>query len=271
MAGVGLAGAPRGRGTCGKNSAGRGLRAGGRVVKRPARGLRAGEKGNSIRNAPTGGRARAGDAWEAMGAPRRRGACGKTVAAPRGRGTCGKTVGAPRGRGHVKKQRGARLTGGERGGRIRHAPTGGRARAGACGKRWARGAGGGRVGKRPARGLRAGKEEPEYGTPPPAAGRGRGACGKTVAAAARAGACEKTARGAAYGRGKRRPNTARPHRRQGAGGGVWETMGTRRGRGTCGKTPGARLTGGGRGAVRRCRGLARSRDAGPRRAAPRRA
>ena len=195
--------------------------------------------------------------------------------------------------------------GGERGARIRNAP---HRRQGAGGGVWKNGgrggAGGGRVEKRWACGAggeplrveqrgpsipaaaRAGKEALEYGTPTPAAGRGRGTCRKTVAAR----------------RGQRSPNTARPHRRQGAGGGrvgnggraarageeeaeygtpppaagrgrgrVGKTVTAAARAGACGKTSCARLTGGGREAARRCRGRARSRGAGPRRAAPRRA
>ncbi len=254
----------------------RGRRAATRRAARPVntRGRAGGERGARIRNAPHRRQGAGGGVWKNGG----RGGAGG---------------------GRVEKRWACGAGGGvwKNGGR-------GRAGGGRVGKRWARGAGGGRVGKRWACGAggeplrveqrgpsipaaaRAGKEALEYGTPTPAAGRGRGTCRKTVAAR----------------RGKRSPNTARPHRRQGAGGGrvgnggraarageeeaeygtpppaagrgrgrVGKTVTAAARAGACGKTSCARLTGGGREAARRCRGRARSRGAGPRRAAPRRA
>ena len=181
-------------GTCGKNG-GRG-RAGGDVweKQRGAR-LTGGERGARIRHAPTGGRAQAGDVWEKRWPrPRGRGTCGKRWARRAG-GACEKTA---RAGGHVKKQRGARLTGGGRGGRIRHAPTGGRAQAGdVWEKRWPRRAGGGRVEKRWPRRAGGGRVGSD--------GRAAQAGGvwKNGGRAAQAGGVWKNDRNAAYGRGKR--------------------------------------------------------------------
>ena len=205
---------------------------------------RGGGRGGRIRHAPTGGRARAGDVWEKRWPrPRERGGVWEKQ---RGRGTCRKTTGT-------------RLAGGGKGNSIRNAPTGGRARAGTCGKNGGRAARAGACGKNSAGGGRVGNDGR-------AARRGKRNSIRHAPTGGRARAGDVWEKRWPRPRGRGRVGkTARA-------GGVWENvLCTAYGRGTCGKTPGARLTGGGRGAVRRCRGRARSRGAGPRRAAPRRA
>ncbi len=136
----------------------------------------------------------------------------------RGRGTCGKTTGT-------------RLTGGERGARIRNAP------------HRRQGAGGGRVGN-DGRAARAGERGTRYGTPTPAAGRGRGRVGNGGRAARAGGVWEKQRGwghvekrpGAAYGRGKR-GNSIRhaPTGGRARAGDAWEAMGAPRGGGRGGR------------------------------------
>ena len=178
--------------------------------------LTGGERGGRIRHAPTGGRARAGTCGKNGGRAARRGKRRPNTARPhRRQGAGGGRVGSD-GRaaraGHVKKQRGAQLTGGGRGGRIRHAPTGGRARAGGVWKNGGRAAQAGGVWKNGGRAARAGDVwENARG-----AAYGRGACEKRWARRAGGGRVGKTARagdvwknvrarlaGTAYGRGKR--------------------------------------------------------------------